>query len=173
MADKKATKESVLKALNEAAGRKDYFEVREVETADGMATQIISGGGSLVLQANGTGDEVWKKLEGQTTGVVDKGSNPTESAENNKKFFSKTGAVAFPTQPEAIEGTSEVNEVNPKADRGDENAAGNSANATPKVSGANAKAVESTVRGGTNDTSSGTKSGSLNSTSTSSTNDKG
>lgn len=99
----KPTEKSVLKALNEAAGRKDYFEARVVETADGEVTQIISGGGSLVAQVNATGEAAWKQLEGFTgAGVLDAGSNPTESAEDNKKFYSKTGAVAFPTQPEAI-----------------------------------------------------------------------
>lgn len=108
----KATKTSVLKALNEAAGRKDYFEAREVETESGTVTQIISGGGSLVAQVNATGDEAWEQLEGFTgAGVVDAGENPKESVEDNKHFFSKTGAVAFPTQPEAIEAPKEVNEV--------------------------------------------------------------
>lgn len=41
----KPTKESVLAELNRKAGRKDYFEAREVETAEGTVTQIISGGG--------------------------------------------------------------------------------------------------------------------------------
>jgi hypothetical protein len=99
----KPTKDSVLKALNEAAGRKDYYEVREVETSDGKVTQIISGGGSLVVQVNATGDDAWKQLEGFTgASVVDAGSNPTDSAEENKKYSTKTGTVAFPTQPEAI-----------------------------------------------------------------------
>lgn len=99
----KPTKTSVLKALNEAAGRKDYFEAREVETASGTVTQIISGGGSLVAQVNATGDDAWKQLEGFTgAGVVDAGENPTESVEDNKKFTTPEGNVAFPTQPEAI-----------------------------------------------------------------------
>ena len=113
MADE-ATKESVLANLNKQAGRRNYFEVREVETQDeGMVTQIISGGGSLVLQANGTGDEVWEKLAGQTTGVVDDGENPKDSVEEDVEYFTKDGNVAFPTQPEAIEDTAEPVEVNP------------------------------------------------------------
>jgi hypothetical protein len=113
MAEETATEQSVLDNLNKQAGRKDYFEVREVETASGMVTQIISGGGSLVLQANGTGDEVWKKLAGQTTGVVDDGENPKDSVEDNKEYFTPEGSVAFPTQPEAIEDVAEPVEVNP------------------------------------------------------------
>lgn len=108
----KATKTSVLRTLNEAAGRKDYFEAREVETESGTVTQIISGGGSLVAQVNATGDEAWEQLEGFTgAGVVDAGENPKESVEDNKKFYSKSGAVAFPTQPEAIEAPKDVNEI--------------------------------------------------------------
>lgn len=99
----KPTKESVLAELNRKAGRKDYFEAREVETAEGTVTQIISGGGSLVLQVNATGEAAWKQLEGETgAAVVDAGSNPTEAKEDNKHFTTKTGTVAFPTQPEAI-----------------------------------------------------------------------
>lgn len=99
----KPTEKSVLAALNEAAGRKDYFEARVVETASGEVTQIISANGSLVAQVNATGEAAWKKLEGFTgAGVIDDGENPTESAEDNKRFISKEGGVAFPTQPEAI-----------------------------------------------------------------------
>lgn len=108
----KPTEKSVLDALNEAAGRKDYFEVRVVETADGEVTQILSANGSLVAQVNATGDAAWKKLEGFTgAGVVDAGSNPTESVEDNKHFVSKEGTVAFPTQPEAILNGGETVEV--------------------------------------------------------------
>lgn len=99
----KPTEKSVLAELNRKAGRKDYFEAREVETAEGTVTQIISGGGSLVLQVNATGDAAWKQLAGETgAAVVDAGSNPTEAVEDNKQFTTKTGTVAFPTQPEAI-----------------------------------------------------------------------
>jgi hypothetical protein len=99
----KPTEKSVLAELNRKAGRKDYFEAREVETAEGKVTQIISGGGSLVMQVNAVGDEAWKQLEGETgAAVVDAGTNPTEAVEDNKQFTTKTGTVAFPTQPEAI-----------------------------------------------------------------------
>lgn len=117
MAEKKPTEKSVLKALNEAAGRKDYFEAREVETESGKVTQIISSGGSLVAQVNATGEAAWKQLEGVTTGVVDAGENPTEAKENDEQFYTEQGNVAFPTQPEAIEATVEVTEVNPKEER--------------------------------------------------------
>lgn len=113
----KPTEKSVLDTLNNAAGRKDYFEVRVVETADGEVTQIISANGSLVAQVNAIGDAAWKKLEGFTgAGVVDAGSNPTESAENNKRFVSKEGTVAFPTQPEAILPTGETVEIDNRTD---------------------------------------------------------
>jgi len=108
------TKQSVLDKLNKQAGRRNYFEAREVETqGEGTVTQIISGGGSLVLQANGTGEEVWKKLDGQTTGVVDDGENPKDSVEDDAEYFTPDGNVAFPTQPEAIEDTVTPTEVNP------------------------------------------------------------
>lgn len=111
------SKTDVLKALNDAAGTKDAFEVREVEVESGKVTQIISANGSLVAQINATNDDAWKKLEGFTTGVVDAGEPPVASVEDGKKFFTKEGVIAFPTQPEALAESTGEGEVNPKEDR--------------------------------------------------------
>lgn len=105
MADKKFTKEEVLKLWSEKAGGKDLFDLRVVESVDGVKqTQLINkAGGALVVAANG--DNAVQVL-GERCGdpVIDAGVNPKESSEDNEKFYTSEGVLATPTQPEAIEG---------------------------------------------------------------------
>lgn len=114
-----ATKAQVLKAWNEKAGRKDAFEVRNVEAADGtVQTQLLNKeNGSLVVAADG--ENAFDKLaEHVGDFIVDAGVNPKEASEDNEVSYTEKGALATPTQPEAIEGVAETVEVDNKADRG-------------------------------------------------------
>lgn len=114
MAEKTYSKEDVLKVWNEKAGRENYFELRETESTEGVkVTQLISGGGSLTAQVNAQGADAYKQLvENAGNPLIDDGVNPKESAgDKNKKFYTKDGNVAFPTQPEAISGPGETVEI--------------------------------------------------------------
>lgn len=108
MAETKHTKKSVLEAWSDKAGRKDNFDLREVESLDGVKqTQLINKEtGSLVVAVNATGDDALKVL-GERVGdpFIDPGVNPKEAqGEDNKKFFTSEGVLATPTQPDSLEG---------------------------------------------------------------------
>ena len=113
-----ATKAQVLKAWSEKAGREDAFDLRNVTSADGtVQTQLINkDNGSLVVAADGE-NAFDTLLEQVGTALIDAGVNPKEASEDNEVEFTSEGALATPTQPEAIEGVAEVVEVDNKADR--------------------------------------------------------
>lgn len=102
------SKESVLALWSEKAGRKDNFDLREVESLDGVKqTQLINKEtGSLVVAVNATGADALKTLtERCGDPYIDAGVNPKEAqSDENKKFFTSEGVLATPTQPEALEG---------------------------------------------------------------------
>lgn len=112
MAKDSVSQADVLNVWNEKAGRKDYFELREIEGTDGsQSTQLISGGGSLVVQVNGHGEEALRVLRDRAgDALIEDGTNPKEvvGPDNNEKFYTKQGNLAFPTQPEAIQGQAET-----------------------------------------------------------------
>lgn len=106
------TKKQVLALWSDKAGRKDNFDLRVVESLDGVKqTQLINKEtGSLVVAVNGDGDEAINIL-GRRVGdpFIDPGVNPKEAqGEDNKKFFTSEGVLATPTQPESLEGNATV-----------------------------------------------------------------
>jgi len=112
------TKEGALKAWNEAAGKINQYDVREVEAEDGTKqTQLIDKDtGSLSVAVNG--DNPWKELT-QKAGVwkIDDGVNPKESvSDENKQFQTSKGVLATPTQPEVLQGVQEPVEVDNRTD---------------------------------------------------------
>lgn len=116
MADKKFTEKEVLELWSDKAGRKDNFDLRVVESIDGVTqTQLINKEtGSLVVAVNGDKDSAIQTL-GERCGdpFIDAGVNPKEAqGDENKKFFTSEGVLATPTQPESLEGKAVEREVN-------------------------------------------------------------
>jgi hypothetical protein len=114
------SKEDVVKAWSEHAGKVDQYDVRVVETEGGTKqTQLIDKEtGSLSIAVNGDGAEALNKL-GENAGVwkLDDGVNPKEAvSEENKVFTTSTGVLATPTQPEALEGEKPVVEIDNTGD---------------------------------------------------------
>lgn len=114
MAEKSFSKAEVLELWSDKAGRKDNFDVREVESLKGVKqTQLINKEtGSLVVAVNATGEEAWQIL-GERCGdpFIDAGVNPKEAqGPENKKFYTSEGVLATPTQPESLEGNGVVRE---------------------------------------------------------------
>lgn len=109
MADEKTfSKDEVLELWSDKAGRKDNFDLREVESLDGVKqTQLVNKEtGSLVVAVNGHGEDAINVL-GRRVGdpFIDPGVNPKEAqGEENEKFFTSEGVLATPTQPETLEG---------------------------------------------------------------------
>lgn len=106
------SKADVLELWSDKAGRKDAFDVREVESLDGVKqTQLINKDtGSLVVAVNATGDAAFQIL-GERCGdpFIDAGVNPKEAqGDENQKFFTSEGVLATPTQPETLEGNAVV-----------------------------------------------------------------
>lgn len=106
------TKKQVLELWSDKAGRKDNFDLRVVESLEGVKqTQLINKEtGSLVVAVNGDGDEAINIL-GRRVGdpFIDPGVNPKEAqGEDNKKFYTSEKVLATPTQPESLEGNATV-----------------------------------------------------------------
>lgn len=102
------TKKQVLELWSDKAGRKDNFDLREVESLDGVKqTQLINKEtGSLVVAVNGHGEDAINVL-GRRVGdpFIDPGVNPKEAqGDENKKFYTSEKVLATPTQPESLEG---------------------------------------------------------------------
>lgn len=105
----KFSKEQVLELWSDKAGRKDAFDLREVESEAGVKqTQLINKDtGSLVVAVNATGADALQTL-GERCGdpFIDAGVNPKEAqGSENKKFYTSEGVLATPTQPETLETT--------------------------------------------------------------------
>lgn len=114
----KATKDSVVEAWSEKAGRKDQYDVREVETFDGdKSFQLIDKDtGSLTIQASSL--EELQERAGDA--LIDPGSVPKESSgEDSEKHYTSRGVLAFPTQPENLNDPSDPVELNPDEQVGD------------------------------------------------------
>lgn len=123
MADKTYSKADVVKAWSDKAGRKDQYDVREVEDVDGnKQVQLIDKDtGSVSVAANGEGSAAFKKLVEHVGDIaIDAVIMPKESVGegNNKQHFTSRGQLATPTQPEALVGEVEPTEVNPKQEQG-------------------------------------------------------
>lgn len=110
-----ATNAQIAKHFSNLAGRKDQYDVREVESVDGTKqTQVIdkdTGSISAVFE----GDVDLEKLTGSLTATP--AVTPKEASEDNKKFTTSKGVPASPTQPEAILPQAEVTEVDNKKGR--------------------------------------------------------
>lgn len=109
MAEKTFSKSEVLELWSDKAGRKDAFDLREVESEAGVKqTQLINKDtGSLVVAVNATGEDALQTL-GERCGdpFIDAGVNPKEAqGSENKKFYTSEGVLATPTQPETLETT--------------------------------------------------------------------
>ena len=111
----KATNAQIAKYFSDLAGRKDQYDVREVESVDGTKqTQVIDKTtGSISAAFNGDVD--LEKLVGSVTSTP--AVTPKEASEDDKKFFTSEGELATPTQPEAILPQAEVVEVDNKKGR--------------------------------------------------------
>lgn len=126
MAEKKTfTKEDVVNAWSEKAGRKDQYDVREVKSEDGAdQVQLIDKDtGSISIAVDGSGSDAFRKLVEQAgTPLIDGAEMPQESvgAGNNEQHFTSRGVLATPTQPEALEGTADAVEFDTSKARGDE-----------------------------------------------------
>lgn len=101
----KATKSAVVKAWSDKVGRKDQYDVREVEAFDGtVQTQLIDKDtGSISIAVDGGGDEALQKLldEAGST-LLDAGVSPKESTGSESKVQTTSrGVAATPTQPAA------------------------------------------------------------------------
>jgi hypothetical protein len=123
MADKKYTKADVVKAWSDKAGRQDQYDVREVEGVDGehQVQLIDKDTGSVSVAANGEGEAAYRKLVEHVGDIaIDAVIMPKESVgpDNNKKHYTSRGQLATPTQPEALVGETEPQEVNPKVETG-------------------------------------------------------
>lgn len=111
----KATNAQIAKHFSDLAGRKNQYDVREVESVDGKKqTQVIdktTGSISAVFE----GDVDLEKLVGSVTATP--AVTPKEASEDDKAFFTSEGEPATPTQPEAILPQTEVVEVDNKKGR--------------------------------------------------------
>lgn len=142
------TREGALKAWNEKVGKKDQYDVREVEAEDGTKqTQLIDKEtGSLSVAVNG--DDPWKELT-EKAGVwkIDDGVNPKESVgEDSEKQYTSEGVLATPTQPEALQGEQEPVEVDNRTEREKKEEGEAQNNPSENVSKARAEAGETSPR---------------------------
>ena len=107
----KATNSSVIDAWSEKAGRKDQYDLREVENHDGSEKgfQLIDKDtGSLVVQASSL-----QELQDRAgDALIDDATVPKESSgEESEKQYTSRGQLAFPTQPEALSDPSDTVEI--------------------------------------------------------------
>lgn len=102
-------KKDLAQHFSDLAGRKDQYDVREVEGVDGTKqTQLIdktTGSISAVFE----GEVDTDKIVGSVTSTP--AVNPKESVEDNKDQWTSNGVKAVPTQPEAVQAASPENEV--------------------------------------------------------------
>jgi len=103
--------QDLAKKFSEFAGRKDQYDVREVEGVDGTKqTQLIDKDtGSISFAWDGDLPEDLDTIIGSVGG--DPAVMPKEAVEDNKRFETSRGVLATPTQPEALEGARDVEEI--------------------------------------------------------------
>lgn len=115
---KKNSAQDLAKRFSEYAGKKDQYDVREVESVDGKKQiQLIDKDtGSISYAHDGDLPDDLDKIIGSVGG--DPAVNPKEAVEDDKVFRTSKGVLATPTQPKALEGEAPVNEIDNKASRG-------------------------------------------------------
>ena len=111
----KATNAQIAKHFSDLAGRKDQYDVREVESVQGVKQLQVIDKDTGSISAVFEGDVDLEKLIGSVTSTP--AVTPKEASEDDKKFTTSRGVPATPTQPEAILPQEEVVEVDNKADR--------------------------------------------------------
>lgn len=115
MADKKSySKDEVVRLWSEAAGRKDQYDVREVESVDGEKQTWLTDKdtGSTTVAVKGHGADALRELgENVANPFIEPAVSPKEAVEDNEKHYTSRGVIATPTQPEVLEGEGEPTEV--------------------------------------------------------------
>ena len=120
---KNYTKQDVLDRWDEVVGKKDRYDLVEIEAHDGTKqTQLLDKQtGSITVAVDGTGQEALNRLyENAGAPRLDAGKSPKEAARDGEKRYTSAGVLATPTQPDALEDvTPDPVEINPSEQTAD------------------------------------------------------